>query len=120
MLYALLVTYAAVVAGIAGLLTRLRPDWSRLWFVIVSAVPGPLLLLVLLAIGFGGTFSYQPAPDDNAGIDARYHALSAYLFFLMTGVPTLLVIGVPISWVMSSTLRRRTASTVQRTQDERP
>lgn len=108
MLYALLVTYAAVVAGVAALLTGLRPNWSRLRLVTVSAVPGPLLLLVLLTIGFGGAFSYQPAPDDSAGIDARYNAMGAYLFFLAMGVPILLAIGAVFSWLMSSTLRRRT------------
>lgn len=106
--YALLplAIYAASVAGIALVIARLRPTWSRFRLIAVSAALGPLLLLALLAIGFGSAFLYEPAPDDGAGIDARYHALGAYLFLAVVGVPILLAIGVLVGWLTSSMLKR--------------
>lgn len=71
----------------------------------VSSVPGPALMLIALSMGFVGSFLDQPLEGDSASIDARYHAMGAYLV-LATAAPILLAMGAVISWLAIAVLKR--------------
>ena len=97
--------YLVLVAVIAALLSRWRPTWMRWRVITISSVPGPALLLIVLSLGFVGSFLDQPLANDSAGIDARYHAMGAYLA-LAIAIPILLAMGAIISWLAVALLKR--------------
>ena len=105
MMVAILLSYLLFVGVAAGLLSRWRLNWSRWRVIAVSAVPIPALLLIASGVGFVGSFLDQPLAGETARIDARYHAMGAYLMLVMA-VPILLLMSAAISWLAVRLMKR--------------
>jgi len=98
--------YGVFVMLLVAVLHRFRPHWTRSRLITIGALTGPALIVVASAVAL--TVLAMGVPHTEAAdVDGTYHAMGAYVFFIVVFAPVAALIGVTATWLATRLIPKR-------------
>lgn len=96
----------ALVMLLVALLHRVRPHWTRARLIMIGGLSGPMAIVVASAISLLILATGVPHTA-AADVNGTYHAMGAYLFFIIVFAPVGALVGVISAWLATRLMRTR-------------
>ncbi|MEQ1617916.1 MAG: hypothetical protein ABL883_06185 [Terricaulis sp.] len=91
--------YAGLMLVLVAAVQQWRPRWSKWRTILVSSLPGPLLVLAAAVIGI--TFIVLGPRAENE-VDASAMTVAAFAYLSVIAIPTTFVTGILTGWLFTT------------------
>jgi ABC-type Fe3+-siderophore transport system permease subunit len=98
--------YGVFVMLLVAVLHRVRPHWTRSRLITIGVLVGPALIVAASAVALAALAMGVPYTV-AADIDGTYHAMGAYVFFIVVFAPVAALIGMIAAWLATRLIPKR-------------